>query len=149
MCLGLWIFVKNSAITNLTQIDIEIEQLVQDSFAYKEFLLSDTDRINKGKKLYLMHCGTCHGWEERKNFSTERGMVPPPRNFWNPKEVLRYGKSPIAIYTSITRGRLGSTMPPFHKRLTHEQRRDLTHYVISIMNSVIIDTSNNNQKERN
>jgi len=120
-----------------------------DSLTYKEFLLSDTMRINNGRKLYLMHCGTCHGWEENKNFSTRRGMAPPPRNFWNNKEVWKYGKSPIAIYSSITRGRLGSTMPPFHKRLTHIQRRDLTHYVISIINSSIIDTFNNKIEENN
>jgi len=74
-------FVKKSAKSNLALIDDEIIELYQDSIAYQDFLVSNKNRIANGKKLYLMHCGVCHGWEERKDFSTNRGMVPPPRNF--------------------------------------------------------------------
>ena len=72
-----------------------------------------------GQELYAKHCAGCHGAEGKGAFGPDLSGE------------YKYGKTDMAVEESISYGRPGN-MPGFEKKLSSEQIKTLTDYILSL-----------------
>ncbi|UVT21631.1 MAG: cytochrome c [Nitrospira sp.] len=83
---------------------------------------SASDRMAKGKQVYLKHCAGCHGSEGKGDGYKLLGA--DPANLTSP---ATQHKSDAALLTSIHEGK--ATMPSWNIRLSQQDARDVLVYV--------------------
>jgi len=75
--------------------------------------------VADGQELYAKHCAGCHGAEGKGAFGPDLSGE------------YKYGKTDMAVEESISYGRPGN-MPAFDKKLSSEQIKTLTDYILSL-----------------
>jgi cytochrome c oxidase cbb3-type subunit 3 len=75
--------------------------------------------VADGQELYAKHCASCHGAEGKGGFGPDLSGE------------YKYGKTDMAVEESISYGRPGN-MPAFDKKLSSEQIKTLTDYILSL-----------------
>lgn len=86
-------------------------------------------KIERGAKLYKLHCGACHGEKGKGNGAMAEGLKPQPTNFHAPDKAE--GLSPFQAYNTIRLGVEGTSMRAFDE-LNDDEVWDLAFYVISL-----------------
>ncbi|WP_236580470.1 c-type cytochrome [Rubrivivax sp. A210] len=81
----------------------------------------------RGGVFYLANCATCHGARGDGAGPRAYFINPKPRNFIEENSRLRYNR--MAIYVSVSEGRLGSEMPAWKQVATPQQMADVSEYV--------------------
>ncbi|HVS16157.1 MAG TPA: c-type cytochrome [Thermoanaerobaculia bacterium] len=84
------------------------------------------ESITRGKKHYLRHCQSCHGFDGRalENIDFEASDLTAPREW-------RFGTSDADLFRTTKDG-AGDDMPPFGMRLRDPQIWELVNYLRSI-----------------
>lgn len=82
-----------------------------------------------GKKLFKLHCSSCHGVEGKGNGGLAAGLVPAPTNFHEPDKAN--GLSPFQAYNTVRLGVENTGMRAFNE-LSDDEVWDLAFYVISL-----------------
>ncbi|MBX3330411.1 MAG: cytochrome c [Nitrospira sp.] len=83
---------------------------------------SGSDRMAKGKQVYVRHCAGCHGSEGTGD--GYRILGADPANLTSP---AIQNKSDAALLSSIHQGK--ATMPSWNIRLSQQDARDVLTYV--------------------
>lgn len=86
--------------------------------------------VSRGAALYGPNCASCHGDSGRGDTALARTLSPRPVNFHD-AEFMR-SRTPVSLYTSITKGVLGSGMLAFDGKLSEQERWDVLFYVWSL-----------------
>jgi mono/diheme cytochrome c family protein len=91
------------------------------------------ERIDEGKRLYLNYCQNCHGGRADGNGVISVNLTPMPRNLvtvasWGEKPFIDYMPD-SRLYESITNGVPGTSMGPWIKVMTDEQRWNVLLYL--------------------
>lgn len=85
----------------------------------------NTERIEKGRKIFTATCASCHGDDAKGNIETGAPNLNDP--FWI------YGGSLQTIYDTLWDGRQGR-MPSWEARLSPLDRKILTLYLVDLRN---------------
>lgn len=99
----------------------------------KNPLASLPETIATGKKLYANYCGNCHGAKADGKGIIAPNLIPEPRNLvavasWGEKPFIDY-MSDSRLYESITNGVPGTSMSPWIKVMTDEERWSIISYL--------------------
>lgn len=97
----------------------------------KAMAVGGPDKISKGKDLYAINCGVCHGADGKGDGVGGQSLKPPPRNFHAPAAEWKFGNSPEAIYGTLALGSPGTGMAAY-KQMSPEDRWALSHFVASL-----------------
>lgn len=94
---------------------------------------SSSESIANGKKLFLNYCSNCHGAKADGNGIIAVNLTPMPRNLvavvsWGEKPFIDYMPD-SRLYESITNGVPGTSMSPWIKVMTDEQRWSIINYL--------------------
>lgn len=81
-----------------------------------------------GKSLYQVNCVPCHGPKGDGNGPNAYFLVPPPRNFTDPDEMVKVNTEEKLIQ-AVTAGKDGTSMLSWKDILTEQQIRDVVAYV--------------------
>src|SRR5262249_46290129 len=97
---------------------------------------SSVGPVEAGKSVYLQHCAACHGVNGDGSGAASVWLFPRPRNF--SAGLFKVKSTPGMalptdedLFTTVTRGMPGSSMPSF-TYLTDQERRDAVQYVKSL-----------------
>jgi mono/diheme cytochrome c family protein len=82
----------------------------------------------RGKRLYMATCATCHGEKGDGKGPRAYFIRPKPRNFLH--EPARSTFNRPALYAAVAYGRQGTEMPAWNKVLTEQQMADVAEYVL-------------------
>ncbi len=85
--------------------------------------------LQSGKKLFTLHCKSCHGPNGMGNGPLASGLEPSPTNFHN--EDKANGLSPFQAYNTIRLGVDNTGMRAFNE-LNDDEVWDLAFYVLSL-----------------
>lgn len=85
--------------------------------------------VQKGRKVYLNNCASCHGVKADGNGPAASVMSPKPRDLVKGKFIA--GESYAEIMNTITKGLKGTAMPGFFF-IPELDRKALTEYILSI-----------------
>ena len=95
--------------------------------------LVQVERLAAGEESYVRHCAGCHGLTGDGSGPAARYLQPRPRNFR--KGMFKFVSTKASarprredLYSTITRGLVGSAMPDF-RLLPEERRWDIVEYV--------------------
>ncbi len=80
-----------------------------------------------GHAMYLQNCVECHGIKGDGEGPRAYFIFPRPRNFLRENSLKRFNRP--ALYTSISKGKLGTEMPSWDLVLTPQQIADISEYV--------------------
>lgn len=86
-----------------------------------------TGNVNRGEKLYMTTCVTCHGAKGDGKGPRAYFIRPKPRNFIDP--AFRASFNRPSIYAAVANGRLGSEMPAWSKVLSEQEMVDVSEFV--------------------
>ena len=75
--------------------------------------------IERGRRVFMENCASCHGPEGRGNGPAAAGMLPPPADLTG---VHTRQHTDGDLYWWITHGIDGTAMPAFDRRLSEEER---------------------------
>ncbi len=83
------------------------------------FELKDSERVAHASKIYVNHCGGCHGIENKENLMAQ-SMFPPAPQFFTPgKEVT---DDPVGkIYWKVKHGIRLTGMPAYESILKEDE----------------------------
>jgi mono/diheme cytochrome c family protein len=89
--------------------------------------------IARGREAFRQYCANCHGARADGNGPIAPSLVPQPRNLvvvtsWGEKPFIDY-MSDSRLYASITNGVPGTSMQPWVKVLTDEDRWGIITYM--------------------
>ncbi len=99
----------------------------------KNPVASSKESIATGNKLYLNYCGNCHGAKADGKGTIAPNLIPEPRNLvavvsWGEKPFIDY-MSDSRLYDSMTNGVPGTSMSPWIKVMTDEERWSVINYL--------------------
>jgi len=80
-----------------------------------------------GREFYMKNCFTCHGVKGEGNGPRAYFNRPRPRDFTS--DASRQILNRPRVFSSITKGRVGTVMPAWGKVLTEQQIANLTEFV--------------------
>ena len=100
--------------------------------------LGSESLIQQGQSVYKNACMVCHGKEGKGDGPAGKALKPPPQNLVEGK--WKNGGSSVALFKTITNGIEGTSMATF-KHLPVADRWALVHYIRSITNNRVSDTS--------
>lgn len=83
--------------------------------------------LKRGGAFYLANCATCHGARGDGAGPRAYFINPKPRNFV--EEASRARLNRLAVYASVTEGKLGTEMPAWKHVSTPQQMADVSEYV--------------------
>lgn len=96
---------------------------------------STPERLEAGKRLFVMNCSGCHGLEGRSDGESTKRIVNMasgaiwPRNLSKPW-TFRRGNAPKDLFLTIRSGLYGTAMPRFDpKNTSDDEVWNITHYV--------------------
>lgn len=92
--------------------------------------------IEHGSKLFQTNCALCHGPKGIGDGPAGASLNPKPRNLIEGK--WKVGGDSISLYTTLTKGIAGSSMPGF-AHFKSEDRWAMVHWVRSITNDKVPD----------
>jgi mono/diheme cytochrome c family protein len=100
---------------------------------------ADAAIVEKGKETFRQYCANCHGAKADGNGVIAPNLVPQPRNLvvvtsWGEKPFIDY-MSDARLFTSITNGVPGTSMQPWIKVLTDDERWGVITYLRARANS--------------
>lgn len=81
----------------------------------------------RGDKLFLKHCVTCHGESGNGRGPRAVFLTPKPRNFLT--ETFREKFDRPRIYTAVALGKFGTEMPAWLKALPEQDVADVSEYL--------------------
>lgn len=90
------------------------------------YLKPTPELLAQGKQVFQANCVPCHGADGYGNGPRSAGIIPPPRDFHQPK--FHYGTSVLTLYHTVTNGSPGTSMPSF-AALSPQERIAVVHYV--------------------
>lgn len=91
-------------------------------------LASDEARA-RGRAIFQTKCVLCHGVHADGNGVRRKGLSGAPANFQS--KDWRANASPESVYTVLTNGERGTSMPAW-PTLSEEEKWDLVAYVLSV-----------------
>lgn len=83
--------------------------------------------LQRGGRLFLAHCVTCHGEAGNGQGPRAAFLDPKPRNFLT--EAFREKFSRPRIFTTVALGKLSTQMPAWLKTLPEQDVADVSEYV--------------------
>lgn len=115
---------------------------IPNSVAYQEIpaelknpVPESAESASRGNKLYLNYCASCHGAQADGKGLIAPNLVPAPRNL---VKVISFGERPFIdyltdarLYDSITNGVPGTSMQPWIKVCTDEDRWHIINHLRS------------------
>lgn len=72
-----------------------------------------------GRRIYAGHCAACHGSDGRGDGPAAAGLDPAPSNFHDAGRMAQ--RSLYALYSTVTLGVQGTSMPAFERLSEHER----------------------------
>lgn len=99
----------------------------------KSAVASSKESIAIGNKSYQNYCGSCHGAKADGKGILAPNLIPEPRNLvavvsWGEKPFIDY-MSDSRLYDSMTNGVPGTSMTPWIKVMTDEERWSVINYL--------------------
>jgi mono/diheme cytochrome c family protein len=99
----------------------------------KNPVASSNESIATGKELFLNYCSNCHGPSADGKGIISPNLTPMPRNLvtvasWGEKPFIDYMPD-SRLYESITNGVPGTSMSPWIKVMTDEERWSVINYL--------------------
>jgi mono/diheme cytochrome c family protein len=99
----------------------------------KDPVTASGDAIARGKTLFLNYCSNCHGPKADGHGIISPNLTPGPRNLvvvtsWGEKPFIDYMPD-SRLYESITNGVPGTSMSPWIKVMTDEERWSVITYL--------------------
>ncbi len=99
----------------------------------KNPVVSSPEAISTGKRLFLNFCSNCHGPKADGHGIVATNLTPMPRNLvavvsWGEKPFIDYMPD-SRLYESITNGVPGTSMSPWIKVMTGEERWSVITYL--------------------
>lgn len=99
-----------------------------EEYQNKENPLPSSSSIRtRGKKIYMMHCSSCHGEKGKGDGTVARGLTPPPRDFT--KKGFLQNRSDKYLYYRIREGVKGTAMPGWKHTLRSKEIWSVIHYL--------------------
>ena len=83
--------------------------------------------LKRGGAFYLANCATCHGARGDGAGPRAYFIKPKPRNFIEDASRARFNR--VALYATVSEGKLGSEMPAWSNVATPQQIADVSEYV--------------------
>lgn len=105
----------------------------------------DKESILKGKKIFFKYCIGCHGKRADGRGQQALNLLPRPQNLRN-TPFIDY-LSDERIYTSISGGVRGTSMPPFEMMMDSKDRWHTINYIRSITNKNSKNIKNSIKKD--
>src|SRR3954468_21518828 len=96
---------------------------------YKAIVMGMPGDEEKGKALFQQNCVACHGPLADGKGAAAAALVPPPRNFTDPKAQWSHGRQPKDIYHTVSTGSPGTAMMGFAAMLSVQDRWAIVHYL--------------------
>jgi len=102
---------------------------------------ADKESISTGKKIFFKYCIGCHGKRADGRGEQALNLLPRPQNLRN-TPFVRY-LTDERIYSSISGGVRGTSMPPFEMMINNRDRWHTINYIRSLTdkNSLIVKNS--------
>jgi high-affinity iron transporter len=106
-----------------------LAEALRERFRVRALPLS-TPSLERGRRLYVDACSSCHGPHGRGDGPAGVGLQPPPSDFTHRARSLEL--SLFALYSTISLGIQGTAMVGYADRFGEDQRYDLAFYVGSL-----------------
>lgn len=90
-------------------------------------LPDDEATIERGRRLFVATCASCHGERGDGNGIAAPGLVPPPASFRDPGRFE--GKGDDFLFWRISKGSPGTAMPAFGATLSEEDRWAILRFI--------------------
>lgn len=94
--------------------------------------------VEAGQSIYAAQCALCHGAAGAGDGAAAAALNPSPRNFTE-SAGWTFGRSPSALFKTVTEGSPGTTMAPFGS-LAVKERWAVVHYLGTLMTDQPADT---------
>jgi len=92
-------------------------------------LLASDEARERGREIFRDRCALCHGIRADGNGVRKEGLSSRPVNFGS--KNWRVGASPLSVYTVVSDGKRGTSMPAW-PILTDQQKWEVVTYVLSV-----------------
>lgn len=106
---------------NAKEIDAVVDYIMQTFM-----VIAKDPRLQRGKRLYVQNCVSCHGERGQGSVQSMNG-APPPRDLASPKARAELDRN--RMIASVARGRPGTAMAGFSSRLSSADIEAVVDYV--------------------
>jgi mono/diheme cytochrome c family protein len=103
------------------------------------------ESINRGQAVFFEYCSGCHGQRADGRGPQALNLLPKPQNLRNSPFVKYLDDE--RLYTSISGGVRGTSMPAFEMLLNSNQRWDTINYIRSLSSQLGLNIANSIKKE--
>ena len=100
--------------------------LPQDVRALRNPFPPDTASIARGRELYEQNCVSCHGLSGRGDGPLAASLRPRPADF---RVHMAAGHTDGELFTGLSKGVPGTSMPPFEAQISENDRWHLVNYI--------------------
>ncbi len=101
---------------------------------------STPESIKAGEAVFFEYCSGCHGRRADGRGPQALNLVPKPQNLRNP-QFVKY-LTDERLYSSVSGGVRGTSMPPFELTLASDKRWNVIHYIRSLTSDDTITLPN-------
>lgn len=104
------------------------------------------DSITRGEAVFTEYCVGCHGMRADGRGPQALNLIPRPQNLRNAPFVEYLDDE--RLFSSISGGVRGTSMPPYEMILSEEQRWDTVNYIRSLVTDFSLDIPNSPKIEK-
>lgn len=126
--------------SNVSKLATELKSRIIEALNIPTFP-SSWPSLENGKKIYQLHCLSCHGESGHGDGPVSKGLEPAPRNFHD-KDRMEF-VSPFQAFNTVSLGIEGTSMVPI-KELSEKEIWDVSFYVLSLRHQDLVKEQNNN-----
>lgn len=92
-----------------------------------QYRAASPELLAEGQKIYTAQCATCHG---AAGHGDGAANTPPPRNFTQ-TDGWHFGRTPLAMFKTVTAGSPGTSMAAYQSVLSVRERWAVIHFIRS------------------